>query len=117
MMTSRLVLSAIALATSAATSYAGPCSEAIDRVQVRIDARLSAAAGAGPTAVESSAATRHLQPTPESIAAAEQRLGDLSEGEVRAIKAAIERAREADRAGDRDGCEKALAEAQSALGP
>src|SRR5215470_3088102 len=110
------VACAAALAASVSASYAGPCSKDIDRVQAQIDARLEAKAKAGPSARESTAATMNRQPTPASIAAAEAKLGDISPQRVKAIKAAMARARKADRAGDQAACQKALADAQSALG-
>jgi hypothetical protein len=72
-----LAATAIVVAASMSESYAGPCAQEIDRVQAKIDARLEAKAAAGLSAPESPAATAHHQPTPESIAAAEARLGDL----------------------------------------
>ena len=50
-------------------------------------------------------------------AAAEAKLGDVSPQRVKAIKAAMARARKADIAGNQSACEKALADAQRALGP
>ena len=118
MITLRLAtLGAAAFLASMSMSYAGPCSGEIDRTQARLDARLDAAAAAGPSAPESGAALRHQQPTPGSIAAAESRLGDLSAAAVAAMKAAMARAREADRAGDVSACEQALAEVRRAIGP
>jgi len=113
----RLLLAcAAALAASMSASHAGPCSKEIDRVQAQVDARLDAIAGAGPQARESSAATMHRQPTPSSIAAAEERLDDVSAKKILAIKDAMARARAADGAGDQAACAQALADAQSALG-
>src|SRR5262245_34811725 len=112
-----LVACAAALAASMSAGYAGPCSHEIDRVQAQIDARLNAAAAAGPAARESTAATMHRQPTPSSIAAAEGRLGDVSPQKLEAIGAAMARAREADGAGNQSACEQALADVQRALGP
>jgi hypothetical protein len=112
-----LVVSAAALAAAMSASYAGPCSHEIDRVQAQLDARLEAKADAGPSARESTAATTHRQPTPGSIAAAEERLGEVSPQKLEAVAAAMARAREADRAGDKSACEQALADVQRALGP
>ena len=84
------------------------------RLQPRVDAKLEAAAGSGPTAAESLAARLHRQPTPGSIAAAEEKLGEIAAG---ALAAAMARAREADGAGDRSACEQAVAEVQRLLGP
>jgi hypothetical protein len=112
-----MALSAAALAVSMSAGYAGPCSREIDRVQARVDAKLEAIARAGPAAPESSGALLHRQPTPGSIAAAESRLGEMSSAAVAAVKAAMTRAREADRAGDQSACEQALADVQRAIGP
>ena len=43
---------AIAFAAAMSVSYAGPCSDEIDNMQARIDAKLEAKAAAGPTARE-----------------------------------------------------------------
>jgi hypothetical protein len=112
-----VVASAAAVAAAMSASYAGPCSHEIDRMQAEIDAKLEAKASAGSSARESTAATLHRQPTPGSIAAAEARLGDVPPEKLRAVVAAMIRAREADRAGDQSACEQALAEVQRALGP
>jgi hypothetical protein len=111
-----LVAAAIVVATPLSESYAGPCSQAIDRTQAKFDAKLDAAATVGPTATESHAATAHHQPTPDSIAAAEEKLGILSYEQVVAITDALGRARDADRAGDLNACEQALNQAQHVLG-
>jgi hypothetical protein len=113
----RLLVLAAALAASAGSVHAGPCTPQIALMQARFDARLQAAARKGPTARETNAATDHRQPTPESIAAAESRIGDISPGVVRVIETGMARAREADAADDRTVCEQALAEVQRALGP
>ncbi len=102
--------SLILFATSA---QAGPCSAEIDKAQAAVDARIDAIAGAGRSARESTAATLHHQPTPQTIAAAERRLHE-SEGATRAL-AELVRARKADAAGEAGGCEKALTEARSAI--
>jgi hypothetical protein len=56
-----LVLSAASLITSMIAAYAGPCSPEIERMQARVDARVEVAAGAGPSAAESSDARLSLQ--------------------------------------------------------
>ena len=71
-----LMLTAAALAASTSAGHAGPCSPEIDRMQARVDAMIAATAAAGPTGRESDAALMHRQPTPGSIAAAEERLGE-----------------------------------------
>jgi hypothetical protein len=110
-------LAAAALIGSASSGHAGPCASQIVRMQARIDARLEANAAAGPTARESNAALLHRQPTPGSIAAAEARLNEESATSVEALTRAMAQARAADGAGDKQGCEKALAEAERAIGP
>jgi hypothetical protein len=112
-----LIASAAALVASIPGSYAGPCSNEIDRMQAEVDAKLEAKAGAGPFARESPGALVHRQPTPGSIAAAESRLGEVLPGTVEAVATALARAREADRAGDKSACEQALADVQRAIGP
>lgn len=95
--------------------YAGQCSKQIDEIQVQIDAKLDAGASAGPAGDETTAAMDHRQPTPKSIAAAEVKLGDVSQKIVQAVGEAVARARNADLAGDETGCEQALADAQRAM--
>src|SRR5690348_16246202 len=63
---------------TASAATAGPCADAIDAMQGRIDAALEAKAAAGPTGKEGVPAGMSVQPTPRSIAAAEEKLGDIS---------------------------------------
>ena len=112
-----LIFSAMAIAATASTTYAGPCSDKVDAMQARIDAKLEAKAAAGPTAKEGVLATMNMQPTPASIAAAEEKLGDISPKKVKAIKRGMARARVADKVGDLRACRKALAAVQRVLGP
>jgi hypothetical protein len=116
MITWRIPLSAAVLVSSLSAAAAGPCSHAIDLMQARVDARLEARAAAGPAARESAAATAHRQPTPGSIAAAEERLGDVSPQKVEAIGSAMARARAADAAGHKTACKRALADVGRMLG-
>jgi hypothetical protein len=110
-----LLLGAVGLVAPITTSHAGPCTIQIEAVQAQVDARAAAIAGAGPVARESTAAPLHQEPTPGSIARAEESLG---EG-VSIIKALseLERAREADRGGNEGICEQAFAEARRSIGP
>ena len=108
-------LGAAVLALSFVPGHAGACSEEIDGMQARVDAMIAATAAAGPAGRESTAATMHRQPTPGSIAAAEERLGDGARAQR--VLAALAQARAADRAGDRTACERAIADAQRLLGP
>ena len=65
-------------------------------MQVEVDAIIEAVAAAGPTARESTAAMLRHQPTPGSIAAAEEEIGDGPKMEE--AVAALAKAREADAA-------------------
>ena len=111
------VFGAIAFAASMSASYAGPCSDQIDNMQARIDAKLEAKAAAGPTAREGAGAGMSDQPTPRSMATAEERLGEISAQTVDAVRQAMLRARAADSAGDKNACEQALADVRRAIGP
>ena len=84
-------------------------------MQAKVDAQIDAAAGAGAAAAQSTSADLHHQPTPESIAAAEARLGEGRASELALGKLAI--ARKADAKGDKANCVEALSEARRALGP
>jgi hypothetical protein len=113
----RLLALAAMLAASAGAAHAGPCAAQIDLMQARFDAKLASAARRGPTARETVAATDHRQPTPDSIAAAEERLGDLKAPTVEAVETGMARARRADAEGNKAACEAALAEVSRAIGP
>jgi hypothetical protein len=96
-------------------SYAGPCSSEIDRLQAVLDAKIGATAQAGQAASEGDAALLHRQPTPGSIAGAESKLGEGAH--LDQAVAALAQAREADGAGDQQGCERAVTDVRRALGP
>jgi hypothetical protein len=108
---------AITFLLSTSAGYAGPCADAIDAMQARIDAKLEAKAAAGPTAKEGVPAGMSVQPTPRSIAAAEEKLGEISPRQVKAMQRGMARARLADKVGDQRACKKALASVQRVLGP
>jgi len=110
----RCALITTAIIISIESSYAGPCSPQIDRMQASIDAMAAATAVAGPPGRQTTAAMRHRQPTPGSIAAAEARMDEG--GRVKRAAAALARAREADRAGDNGACERALADVRREIG-
>jgi hypothetical protein len=96
-------------------SLAGPCTSDIDRAQAQLDKRIEAVAGAGVAGTQSTAAQVHRQPTPGSIAGAEQKLGEGTGLEP--ALTALAQARKADAADDKAGCEGALAEVQRIVGP
>ena len=110
-----LLMSAAATLLPVLPSHAGPCTTEIDRMQVEVDAIIEAIAAAGPAARESTAAMLHHQPTPGSIAAAEEQAGDGPKMEE--ALAALAKAREADGVNDKSACEQALADARRAIGP
>ena len=117
MISKRLIVPfAAAIAASISSAHAGPCSPEIDNMQTRVDARLGAKAAAGPSAKQSTDALTHRQPTPGSVASAEERLRETSAQTAAAVKQALERARTADGAGDKNACEQALAEVQRLVG-
>ena len=109
-----LMLGAAALVTSAA--HAGPCADELYKAQDAINQRLYAAAARGKTGGQSVGAQLHRQPTPGSIAAAEGKLGDLSDADAEAVQNDMQAARKADAAGDKASCEKALADVRRILG-
>jgi len=109
-----MAFSAAALVTSVA--HAGPCTNELYQADLAINKRLEAAAAQGKTAAQSVGAQLHRQPTPGSIAAAEGKLGDLSEAEAQAVQKDMDAARKADAAGDKAGCERALADVRRLLG-
>ncbi len=109
------VWGAAALAASLSAAHAGPCAKQIDQMQARIDARLAALAASGAAERESVAATTDRQPTPGSIAVAEERVGELSAETIASVGHAMESARAADSAGDTRSCEQALAEVEHVL--
>lgn len=112
-----ILISAVAVAASMSIAHAGPCSPEIDTVQTRVDAKLAANASAGPSAKESTDALAHRQPTPRSIAKAEEGLREMSAETAAAVKQSLERARAANSAGDKNACEQALAEVKRLIGP
>jgi hypothetical protein len=109
------VLVTAAIALSIVPSLAGPCSSEIDRLQPGVDALIAAAGVAGPAGRQSTAAMTHRQPTPSSIAAAEARVKEGARADR--ARAAMARARAADRAGDTSACQRALADVQHEIGP
>jgi hypothetical protein len=84
-----MILNAAALAVSISTSYAGPCPLEIERMRACIDAKLAAR----PSAPESIGAMMHRQPTRASVAAAEERLAQLSAHTTAAFAYAMKHAR------------------------
>jgi hypothetical protein len=105
----------LALGLAGGAAQGGPCTDRIYETDLLVSKLLDAAAARGRSGSESAFATMHRQPTPGSIASAEEQAGDLSAEDVDAVTEAMDVARHADDAGDRAGCEKALGEVDSIL--
>ena len=110
---SAVVLGLFGLTMLVRGSAAGPCAQAIDASQSKIDARIEAIAGSGRSSKEGLAATMHRQLTPQSVVAEEIRLGEGAK--LPAALDALARARQAEEAENKESCEKALIEAEAAL--
>ena len=105
----------MALILGAAAAHAGPCTDRIYQTDLDVAKLLDSAAAQGQPAAESTFATMHRQPTPGSIASAEQQAGELTSEEAQAITEAMDEARHADDEGDQAGCEKALSDVDRML--
>jgi hypothetical protein len=105
------------LTASLSASYAGVCSDEIDALQARIDAKVTATTAAGPPptagAVEG---PNSVQPPPRSTAGVEERMGELKSEIVQSLRQSVAGARTADANGDKAACEQALAEVRRILG-
>ena len=109
-------LSAVAFSASTSASLAGPCSAEIDAMMAHFNAELHAKA-AGSTAKEQAVvAGRHVQPTPRSMAATEEKLGEISPETIELVEQAMGRARAADSVGDDVACKQALADVERVIG-
>ena len=112
---SSIALGAVALFLTVTPSLATPCAKEMAEIEAAFDAKLDAAAAAGPTAPESTQATLHHQPTPGTVARAEAQLGDISPENAQTVTEALDRAHAAEDAGDVKTCRQALAQASEAL--
>ncbi len=113
----RNAIAAAGLALVAAPAQAGPCTDRIYKADLAVENILDAAASNGKPAAQSTFATMHRQPTPATVATAEQKTGALSSAQVEAITAKLDAARDADDKGDSAACEKALNEVDRMLKP
>jgi hypothetical protein len=95
--------------------HAAECASRLQVLQERASGVLESAAERGRSAGEGKAATMHRQPTPRSIAEAEEKLGELPREKVEAFRSALLRARTAEAAGDETGCLNAAGVAESLL--
>ena len=94
-------------------AYAKSCSAEIDRTQMIVDAALANRAKVSPWAPESTFATTNRQPTPATIAQAENEYGGWING-AKAIKA-LRNARAAESAGSARTCLSELRTARRAV--
>ena len=99
-----VMLAAVTFIGGTAMARAGPCSARIAEV-VRHIKRAPPGPDSGPTAPQSVGAQLHHQPTPGSVETAESKARQTAD-------AALNRARDADAAGDAAACTKALTEAK-----
>jgi len=112
-------LTAVSLLTAsaflpAAAAGKSACSADLRRTSRAVDRALDQHASISPYAPESRAAKLGHQPTPATIAQAEHRFDNWPNGSE--AVAAVKRARQANKAGDIQGCLDALREARMAIG-
>jgi hypothetical protein len=108
-----IVVLAVTGLFSPAMAHAESCGKGIDRVQAAVDAAIARHAGSGPFTRESTFAKLGHQPTPATVARAEDGGAGWIGGE-KAV-AALARARDAHRAGDSRTCVSELRAARRAL--
>ena len=96
----------MAVILGAAPAHAGPCTQRIYQTDLDVAKLLNSAAAQGGPSGQSVFATMHRQPTPGSIATAEQQAGNLTSEEAEAITEAMDEARHADDEGDRPAARK-----------
>jgi len=114
---SHFVLALALVSTTPAVALAGPCTDGISKLQVAFDQRLDKAAANGPSGTETTDAKMHHQPTQESVAEAEEQLGELSPDTAERFTQAMQRARDADEAHNEAQCLSALHDARAILKP
>jgi len=102
------VIAILLLAVS--PSHAGPCAQAIARVQSQVDAAIENRAGSKGWRPEGLDALRGYQPTPESLAATEGIVGE----QFQVALDSLDRARAADRSGYAEVCYREVENARSA---
>ncbi len=87
---------------------AGPCSAQIEQIEKALS-QAGGKSNVGPTGQQTTAAQRHVQPTPQTVEQAEQ--------SARArLDAALARARSLDAAGDGNECAKAVEQIKVLIG-
>jgi len=111
-----VAFAAMACGLGPTASIAGPCADDLYKADLEIGKRLDELAARGKAGTESAFATMHRQPTPATIAGAEEKVGDVSQTQVDAVRGYLAEAKRADDAGDKAACEKALSEARGLMG-
>jgi len=114
LMAGSAIQAAVMIGFAGQAAQAGPCTADIDRFQAQLDTTIDTIAGRVKAGRESIDALLHHEPTPATIAAAEEQLGGGKET-VQAV-IAVRRARLADAAGDATGCQQALGDARRLIG-
>jgi hypothetical protein len=112
-----LAFSAVVFAFCPIAAHAGPCEQQLHETEIARGERLNALAAQGNAAPESTFATMHRQPTPNTVAQAEERAGEVSGANLTAVEKFLQEAHKADAANDLPACEKALAEVRKIIGP
>jgi hypothetical protein len=108
------IIGAAVFILSSQAGHAGPCAEAIDRMQDELDARIEAVIDAARFARDARRAFGLPAPTQGALATTG---GSHDEGSwMGQAVAALARARDADRSSDSVACAQALAEVQRAIG-
>jgi hypothetical protein len=107
-------LLAVSISLPTASFGSTACSAELHRTSRAVDRAIDQHAASTPHAPESNLAKLHHQTTPATIARAERKFGDWPNGSE-AVKA-IQRARQANQAGDAQGCLDALHDARMAIG-
>src|SRR5262245_66004693 len=109
-----VMIGAAAVVLSVRAGHAGPCAEAMERMQAQLDASIAAAIDTARFAREARDAFGLPAPTRGAPTAGAGPRRDPSW--MREAIAALARARDADRSGDNAACEQALGDAQRAIG-
>jgi len=91
-----------------AAAAAGPCTAQIEQIDKALSQRTSGW-NVGPTGQQTTAAQRHVQPTPQSVEQAQQSAQER-------LNALLARARSLDAAGDATECAKAVEQIRMMIG-
>jgi hypothetical protein len=111
----RIVITALAVTLPYSVACAASCSNDIDRMQARIDAKVEAIAAAGPFVSPGIWSAMEVQPTPFGMATVEEKMDELSGSKIDAVRAAMAQARAANATDDNKACKKALGKVRHIL--